>query len=178
MSELDSDILSCLTVLRAGGVILYPSDLGWTLGCDATDPNAVSTIHSMLQGSNRHEMLVLVTEEQDVLKHVAAPDLAAFDFLTTGEAPAAIRYDGVIGLADNLIRTDGSVDICITAHPLSRHLIKRLGNPLACCTGLNLEGLQDSGIDYVVASPINSPVASHTIAVFRWVSGQPVPVGQ
>ncbi len=172
------DISSCIAALRNGGAILFYSDTGVHLGCDATNFDAVAKLSSQSKKPIRDQLLVLVTEEQDVLKHVAAPDLAVFDFLKTCEGATAIRYEGVIGLADNLIGQDGGVNICITSDAFSRHLIKRFGKPIVCLPLSDLERAWARGVDHIVSSLGSDQASGAMIPVYRWQSGQAVPVRQ
>ena len=93
MMEFEDDIIRCLEVLRSGGTILYPTDTVWGLGCDATNPEAVARIYALKKRPENKALIVLVTEEQDVLKYVAAPDLALFDHLKTRAKPTTVVYE-------------------------------------------------------------------------------------
>jgi L-threonylcarbamoyladenylate synthase len=79
MQDFEKDIEQCLTVLKKGGLILYPTDTVWGIGCDATDHKAVEKIYQLKKRNDNKAMIVLVAEERDILKHVAHPDLKVFD---------------------------------------------------------------------------------------------------
>ena len=70
----ENDIEDCLKVLQSGGLILYPTDTVWGIGCDATNEAAVEKIYAIKQRPDNKAMIVLLTDERDVLKYVAAPD--------------------------------------------------------------------------------------------------------
>ena len=74
--DFEKDIQSCLTVLKNGGIILYPTDTVWGIGCDATNAIAVEKIFQLKKRPDEKAMIVLVAEERDVLKYVANADLA------------------------------------------------------------------------------------------------------
>src|SRR5262245_50071221 len=109
----EKDIEKCLDVLRNGGLILYPTDTIWGIGCDATNENAVEKIYKLKKRNDEKALIVLVADERDIVKHVAAPDLALFDYLEKLTKPTTVVYDGALGFADNLVAADGSVAIRI-----------------------------------------------------------------
>src|SRR5712671_1250156 len=98
MVEFEKDIEQCLQVLKHGGLILYPTDTIWGIGCDATNAEAVEKVYTLKKRSDEKAMIVLVAGEKDVLMHVAAPDLRVFDHLEKMEKPTTVIYDGAIGL--------------------------------------------------------------------------------
>ena len=113
MMDFEKDIEACLQVLRNGGLILYPTDTVWGIGCDATNTEAVAKIYALKQRPDEKAMIVLVAEENDVLKHVASVDLALFDYLQEHPKPTTVIYEGAIGFADNLVAVGGSIAIRI-----------------------------------------------------------------
>lgn len=185
MMEFEADISACLDTLRAGGTILYPTDTVWGIGCDATNPEAVARIYALKQRPENKALIVLVTEEQDILKYIAAPDLALFDYLKTGTKPTTVIYEGAIGFAENLTAADGSIAIRICREPFCRHLIKRFGKPIVS-TSANRSGEPTpshfaevdesirSGVDYVVRYRQTDLHPAVSSSVIRWVDGHPV----
>ena len=158
----DEDVVNSLEVLRKGGVILYPTDTIWGLGCDATNEEAINKIFKIKQREESKSMIILVAEESDILKYVAAPNLAVFDFISTQEKPTTVIYENAVSLPDNLVQDDGSIAIRIVRDEFCRHLIKRLRKPLVS-TSANISGdpspvtfmdiskrIKDS-VDYIVA---------------------------
>src|SRR5215510_15621097 len=107
----ENDILKCLEILKSGGIILYPTDTIWGIGCDATNEVAVKRIFSLKRRPDEKSMIVLVADEREILRHVAQPDLGVFDYLKTMQKPTTVIYDGAIGFANNLIGKDGSIAI-------------------------------------------------------------------
>jgi L-threonylcarbamoyladenylate synthase len=134
-----SEVESALNVLRSGGVILYPTDTIWGLGCDATAEEAIKRIYQIKQRDESKSLVILVGDERDILQYVAAPDLAVFDFIQQQTRPTTIIFKGAINLPDNLIAEDGSTGIRIVQDEFCRHLIKRLRKPIVS-TSANISG--------------------------------------
>src|SRR6187551_1085044 len=109
--DFSNDIENCLTVLQQGGTILYPTDTVWGLGCDATNAQAVEKLYRLKQRPTEKSMVLLLADERDILKYVTQLDLHVFDYLKTTRKPTTVIYKGVIGIAGNVINTDGSAAI-------------------------------------------------------------------
>ena len=135
----DTEVEQALSVLRSGGVILYPTDTIWGLGCDATNPEAIARIFRIKNREDSKSMIVLMADERDVLKYVASPDLAVFDFLEQQQRPTTIIYDNAVGLPPNLVAQDGSIAIRLANDEFCRHLVRRLGKPIVS-TSANISG--------------------------------------
>jgi L-threonylcarbamoyladenylate synthase len=159
--DFQPDIEACLKVLNVGGIILYPTDTIWGLGCDATDDVAVEKIYELKRRPGSKAMIVLLADEKDLLKYVADPDPAIFDFLENLDKPTTVVYDNAIHLSDSLVGDDGSAAIRIVKDDFCKQLIKRFRKPLVS-TSANITG-EDSptcfreitetirnGVDYIV----------------------------
>lgn len=133
------EVEKALHVLRSGGVILYPTDTVWGIGCDATDENAVKRIYRIKKREDSKSLIILVAEEKDILHYVAAPDPAVFNFIEEQKRPTTVIFEHALGLPDNLIADDGSVAIRIVKDEFCRHLIKRLRKPVVS-TSANISG--------------------------------------
>jgi len=157
MVTIEDDIKECLTVLRTGGVILYPTDTIWGLGCDATNEKAVGKIYSIKQRADEKAMIALVADQRDVLQYVAGADLSLFDYLETRVKPTTVIYPGAIGLADNLVGNDGSIAIRICRNDFCRHLIKRFGKPIVS-TSANISGEPSPAYFDMISNAINEKV--------------------
>ncbi len=161
MNEFEQDIVAALEALKRGGIILYPTDTVWGIGCDATNDAAVQKIYILKQREASKSMIVLITEEQEFLKYTAAPPPELFLFLESETRPTTVVLDGALGLAENLIAEDGSVALRFVQEPFCRHLIKRFGKPIVS-TSANISGTETpqtfaaisdvikNGVDYVV----------------------------
>ena len=157
----DPDIEQSLDVLQKGGLILYPTDTVWGIGCDATDEAAVAKIYKLKKRIDGKSMIVLLGEENEIPKYVTQPDPMIFDYIKGIHKPTTFIYEGGTGLAANMIQDDGSVAIRITNDPFCRQLVKRFGKPLVS-TSANISGypapaiFEDidieikNGVDYIV----------------------------
>lgn len=183
MNTFDNDIEPCLQTLRNGGIILYPTDTIWGLGCDATNAAAVQKIYALKQREELKSMIVLVADERDVLHYVAAPDLAVFDYLQVQARPTTVIYPGAIGLAANLVAADGSVGIRICQDAFCRHLIRRFRRPLVS-TSANISGAPSpasfsvidpavkNGVDYIVQYRQDDNRETTASSIIAWENGQ------
>ena len=168
-----------LDCLRGGGIILYPTDTVWGIGCDATNEEAVKKIYNLKKRSDQKSMLVLVATEKDIFKYVAAVDLALFSFLEEQTKPTTTIYDGAINLAPNLVNSDGSIAIRIVQDDFCRHLVKRLQKPIVS-TSANLSGDPSpqnffaiskdikKGVDYIVGLRQNETAIQAPSQIIRW----------
>ena len=176
------DIERCLQVLQEGGVILYPTDTVWGLGCDARNAAAVEKIFFIKQRAEAKSLIVLLADERDLLQYVAAPDLQVLDYLDTVTKPTTVVYDGIIGLAENVLAPDGSAGIRIVKEAFCKHLIKRFRKPIVS-TSANISGEPTpsdfsslspaikSAVDYIVEYRQTDTEPATPSAVVRWKNG-------
>jgi len=179
MSDFEKDIDRCLAVLNQGGIILYPTDTVWGIGCDATNEAAVQKIYDLKDRSKTKSMIVLAADEKDILQYVANPDPNVFAYLKQAARPTTVIYDGGIGLAQNLLSEDGSIAIRIVHEKFCKHLIKRFRKPIVS-TSANLSGeptpskfseiFNDirTGVDYVVHYRQDEAAAGSASALVKW----------
>jgi L-threonylcarbamoyladenylate synthase len=181
----ENDILRCLEILRAGGIILYPTDTIWGIGCDATNAIAVERIYELKQRPDEKSLIVLVATEKAILQYVSNPDLAVFDFLKSTRKPTTVIYEGAIGLADNLLNKDGSIAIRIPQDEFCKNLIKRFRKPVVSTSAnisgepppQNFSGIADkvkSGVDYIVRYRQNENSNAEPSTLMRWEKGKPI----
>jgi L-threonylcarbamoyladenylate synthase len=157
----NTDIEACLRVLESGGLILYPTDTIWGIGCDATNEAAVEKIFTLKKRIETKALIVLIADERSLLQYVASPHIEVFDYIQGVSKPTTIIYENAIGLAGNLLAEDGSVGIRICADEFCKHLIKRFRKPIVS-TSANVSGFPPpkvfsdidiavkQGVDYVV----------------------------
>jgi L-threonylcarbamoyladenylate synthase len=125
-----NDIKKSLEVLKKGGIILYPTDTIWGIGCDATNTDAVKRIYDIKQRSDSKSMLVLVDEFFRLNDYVAkVPDIAS-QIIEVTDKPITIIYPGAQNIADNLIAEDGSIGIRVTHDEFCRKLISQFKKPI------------------------------------------------
>jgi len=179
MLPFNNDIESCLEKLQQGGLILYPTDTVWGIGCDATNADAVSRIYHLKKRADNKAMIVLVADERDILQYVTQPGLQIFDYIKGIQRPTTVIYDGAIGLAENLLAEDGSVGIRICEDSFCKHLIKRFRKPLVS-TSANISGypapisFKDiepvivDGVDYVVNYRQDDTEFRKPSSVIKW----------
>lgn len=133
------DIKAALEVLQKGGVILYPTDTIWGLGCDAGNEEAVQRIYAIKKRVDSKSMLVLMENAALIERYVDEVPEIAYDLIELSDKPLTIIYDGAKNLARNLIADDGSIGIRITTERFSSELIRRFKRPIVS-TSANLSG--------------------------------------
>ena len=182
MISLEEDIQECLKVLRAGGLILYPTDTVWGIGCDATNEKAIERIYKLKKRSDEKAMIVLVADEKDIMQHVAAPDLSLFDYLQKAAKPTTVVYDGALGFAENLVGNDGSIAVRICNDEFCRNLLKRFRKPVVS-TSANISGMPApkmfneisseirNGVDYIVNYRQYDPKPAQPSSLIKWDKG-------
>lgn len=183
MNSFEHDILNCLTVLQNGGIILYPTDTIWGIGCDATNATAVAKIGQLKNRPDEKNFVVLVNSESEVMQHAASLDLLVFDYLNNTTKPTTVIYDHAIGLAENVIANDGSVAIRICKDEFCKHLIKRFRKPIVS-TSANISGMPSPqqfsaidnaikiGVDYMVKYRQDENSVALPSSIIRWKNGQ------
>lgn len=156
-----ADMARAVETLRSGGIVLYPTDTVWGIGCDATNPEAVRRIYELKQRSDAKSMLVLVGSEGELQRTVENIPDAAWMLIEAAVNPLTIIYDHPVGLATELLADDGSVGVRITSELFSRTLCQRLRRPIVS-TSANISGRKTpatfaeispeiiDGVDYVV----------------------------
>lgn len=133
------DLKKALDVLHNGGIILYPTDTIWGIGCDATNVEAVKRIYELKQREDSKSMLVLLENPNRITSYVDEMPEVAWDLIEFAEKPTTIIYDGAKNLANNLIAEDGSVGIRITTEAFTQNLIQRFKKPIVS-TSANISG--------------------------------------
>lgn len=180
MSNYLNDIEQCIRVLENGGLILYPTDTVWGIGCDATNEAAVAKIYALKQRTDSHKMIVLVPTERDVMQYITTLDLEVFNYLKTYTKPTTVIYNGAIGIADNLIANDGSLAIRICNDEFCKHLLKRFKKPIVstlanisgAATPLIFSEINDQiidGVDYVVNYRKDDTTPTEPSAIVQWL---------
>lgn len=138
-SLLKGDISNCLKVLQEGGVILYPTDTVWGLGCDATNAKAVEKLYQLKKRSDAKSMLVLVDCAGRIQNYIAEMPDIAWDLIEVSNKPLTIIYPNAKNLAHNLPAEDKSVGIRVTNESFSHQLCARFRKPIVS-TSANISG--------------------------------------
>ena len=133
------DITNAIKVLQEGGVILYPTDTIWGIGCDATNEAAVERIFNIKRRADSKAMLLLTDSPAKLNYYIEEiPDMA-WDLIELSTKPLTIIYPAARNLAKNLLAEDGSVGIRVTREPFSRQLCERFRKPIVS-TSANVSG--------------------------------------
>lgn len=133
------DIKAAVEVMKKGGVILYPTDTVWGIGCDATNKEAVARIYQIKRREESKAMICLVDSDIRIQRYVRDVPEVAWDVMNLATKPTTVILDGANGLADNLIADDGSVAIRITQEEFSKELCYRMQKPIVS-TSANISG--------------------------------------
>lgn len=160
-SDFREDLRRAVECLKQGGLILYPTDTIWGIGCDARNSEAVKRIFELKQRADSKSMLVLVNNEAALERIVDDIPEVAWQLLEAAVEPLTVIYDDAHGVAPELIAEDGSLGVRITKENFSKQLAQRLGAPLVS-TSANISGEKAPasfseiseaillGVDYVV----------------------------
>lgn len=179
MTSFENDIEQCLSVLKSGGIILYPTDTIWGIGCDATNAEAVAKIYALKKRAEEKSMIILLASQKELNQYLAHVDFAVMDFLQQTTKPTTVIYDGAIGLANNVVSQDGTIAIRITSDVFCQHLIKRLKRPIVS-TSANISGQASpaifatvsaeikNGVDYIVQHRQEEVSPATPSAIIRW----------
>lgn len=134
-----NDLKKALEVLKSGGVILYPTDTIWGIGCDATNAEAVKRIYDIKQREDSKSMLVLMENPALLDRYVNKVPEVAWDLVEISTTPLTVIYPGAKNLAANLIPNDGSIGIRFTKEEFTRQLLQRFRRPIVS-TSANISG--------------------------------------
>ena len=158
---MNDDLKKACEVMATGGLILYPTDTIWGIGCDATNEEAVRRVYGLKRRSDHKAMLVLLDSEAKLNGYVSnVPDIA-WDLIEVADKPLTIIYSNAKNLAPSLVGEDGSVGIRITREAFSRQLCERFRKPVVS-TSANISGEPSpasfaeiseevkKGVDYIV----------------------------
>ncbi len=133
------DLKKAVEVLKAGGIILYPTDTIWGIGCDATNKEAVKRIYEIKKREDSKSMLVLMENPALLDRYVDEVPEVAWDLVEITTTPLTVIYPGAKNIAPNLVAEDGSVGIRFTKEKFSSQLIQRFRRPIVS-TSANISG--------------------------------------
>ncbi len=112
-------------VLRAGGLILYPTDTVWGIGCDATNEEAVQRIYALKRSENKHAMLVLCPSADEIVRYVNRAPGIAFEVMEMATSPLTLILPGAVGVAKNLIPDEGTLGVRVPDHAFCPLLLRK-----------------------------------------------------
>lgn len=175
---MQEDINKAIEVLRKGGIILYPTDTIWGIGCDATNPEAVEKVYRIKRRAESKAMLVLMSGVAELERYVENVPEIAYDLIDVAVRPLTIIYDKAVGLASNLVAEDGSIGIRITQEAFSSQLCRRFRKPIVS-TSANISGTSGplgfrdiapeiiDAVDYVVGYRQDETVEAQPSSVIK-----------
>ena len=135
----DEDIKQAVAVMRRGGVILYPTDTIWGIGCDATCEAAVRRVFEIKQRADSKSLSVLVDSPNRLQRYVRNVPDVAWDLIDLATRPLTLILDGAVNLAPDVVAADGSVGIRVTSEDFSRQLCYRMERAIVS-TSANISG--------------------------------------
>lgn len=151
----------CIEVLRAGGLILYPTDTVWGIGCDATNEAAVAKVYALKRSEEKSSMLCLMHNADMVVRYVNKAPGIAFEVMELSDKPLTAILPGAVGVASNLVPESKTLGVRIPQHDFCQALLRKFGKPIVS-TSANISGeptakrLKEvaeeivAGVDYVV----------------------------
>lgn len=158
---LKDEVAKALKVLQEGGIILYPTDTIWGIGCDATNTEAVQKIYRLKQRDEAKSMIILLDTENKLESYVREVNPLAYELIAYAENPLTLVMPGAKNISPALIAADGSIGIRVTTNEFCQQLIQKLRKPLVS-TSANISGKPSpsyfsqvdqeiiDGVDYVV----------------------------
>lgn len=172
------DIAEAVRVIKSGGIILYPTDTIWGIGCDATNPEAVARVYALKQRIDSKALICLLGSDASLGLYVSEVPAVAYDLIEYAERPLTIIYDGARNLAPNLLAEDGSIGIRITKEEFSQTLCMRCKRALVS-TSANISGQPSpasfadiapellEGVDYVCTSRRNEKPQARPSSILK-----------
>ncbi|MBP3423867.1 MAG: threonylcarbamoyl-AMP synthase [Alistipes sp.] len=136
---MDREIALALEVLRSGGIILYPTDTVWGIGCDATNAEAVQKIYDLKRSADKKSMLVLCKDADMVVRYVNKAPGIAFEVMEMATKPLTLILPGASGVAANLIPEEGTLGVRVPNHEFCQKLLYKFGKPIVS-TSANISG--------------------------------------
>ena len=185
--ESKEDIRRAVEVMNNGGIILYPTDTIWGLGCDATNADAVRRIYEIKQRTDAKALISLVDSETKVQFYVKEVPEVAWDVMELSERPMTVVFDGGRNLAPNLLAEDGSVAIRITKEAFSKELCMRMkravvstsanisGQPAPRCFAEISEEIKGA-VDYICTSRQDEPPTQTASSIIKLGAGGEVTI--
>jgi L-threonylcarbamoyladenylate synthase len=187
MMTFENDILNSLSVLQSGGMILYPTDTIWGIGCDATNSSAISHIFSLKKREEKKSMIILVSDEKMIYDYLINPSQKILSYIATSQKPTTAIFKNAINLPSNLINEDGTLAIRIVKDDFCRQLILKLKKPLVS-TSANISGkpypqnfdqISDAiknGVDYIVQHRQNDFTPHSPSSIIRLGSNEEIEI--
>lgn len=158
---LRDEVKKAFDIVQQGGIILYPTDTIWGIGCDATNTEAIQKIYVLKQRAQEKSMIILLDTENKLESYIRDVPALAYDLIEFTENPLTLVMPGAKNISPALIAADGSIGVRVSKHPFCQQVIQRLRKPLVS-TSANISGQPSpqnfmqiapeiiEGVDYVV----------------------------
>lgn len=155
------ELKNCIEHLKNGGLILYPTDTLWGIGCDANNPEAIKKIYALKRRENSKSLICLVADDRMLTRYIKEVPDVANDIIEVADKPTTIIYDNPINIASNLISSDNSIGIRIPDDEFCYQLLRKFNGAIVS-TSANISGEPSpkdfseisndilKGVDYVV----------------------------
>ena len=187
MMNIEDDIKKCLQTLNEGGIILYPTDTVWGLGCDATNEKAVAKIFALKQREETKSMIILLNHKNDIEHYSKTPSSSIIEMLNNTERPLTIIYPNAKNIASNIISDDGTIAIRIVKDIFCETLLKSFGKPIVS-TSANISGevgatsfttistAIKNGADYIVQHRQQEDIFAKPSRILLWKNDEEIVV--
>ena len=182
-ADFTKEINSCIDVLQKGGLILYPTDTVWGIGCDATNTEAVKKVYDIKNREDSKALICLVANDAMLERHVDFVPELAYDLIDLSTKPTTIIYDSPKGVAKNLVASDDTLAIRVASDKFCQYLINKFKKPIVS-TSANISGQPTprtfdeissvilKGVDYVVnLQPEHKNAVPSAIIKLSWGTG-------
>ncbi|MGN6342706.1 MAG: L-threonylcarbamoyladenylate synthase [Ginsengibacter sp.] len=155
--DFENDIENSLKVINAAGLILYPTDTIWGIGCDATDSEAIKKVYALKNREEKKSLIILVDSIAMLEKYVDNPSPELLSFIATAQKPTTAIFKNAINLPSVLINEDGSIAVRIPKDDFCVSLVQEFKKPLVS-TSANISGKPSPQNFYEVSDKIKSGV--------------------
>ena len=185
---MNDEIRKAVETLRGGGLILYPTDTVWGVGCDATNAEAVEKVYRLKRSENKKSMTVLVASIDDVVRYVGKVPAVTWELFEMADKPLTLILPGGCGIAPNLIPEEGTIGIRVPKDEFCHRLLRAFGRPLVS-TSANITGEPAplyypeiveairNGVDFVVDPSCEGSASTHRpSSIIRLVEGGEVKI--
>lgn len=155
------EVKAAFHVIERGGLILYPTDTIWGLGCDALDESAIARIYRLKERADEKSLIILLAEPKDIFQYVANPHPDIVSIVRSFTKPTTVIYPQALGLPNNLVNQDGSIAIRVTSDAFCKSLVKMMKRPLVSTSAnrsggpspMNFSAVEEEirrGVDHIV----------------------------
>lgn len=160
-NSFSTEIDSALEILLSGGIILYPTDTIWGIGCDATNGNAIQKIYQLKKREEKKSLIILAEDEKMIRRYVSNPSQKMLSYISSSQKPTTAIFENAVNLPERLINKDGTIAIRIVKDDFCLQLIQQLQKPLVSTSAnisdekypQNFNEVSDeikNGVDYIV----------------------------